>query len=33
MDFVGVDLHKTCALGGGGELTERRTKITKAAFD
>ena len=37
MDFVGIDLHKTssqiCALSEGGELTERRIKPTKAAFD
>ena len=37
MDFVGIDLHKTssqiCALNEGGELTERRIKTTRAAFD
>ncbi|HEY0172222.1 MAG TPA: transposase, partial [Pyrinomonadaceae bacterium] len=37
MDFVGIDLHKTssqiCTLSEGGELTERRIKTTKAAFD
>ena len=37
MDFVGIDLHKTsgqiCTLTGGGELTERRLKTTRAAFD
>ncbi len=36
MDYVGIDLHKTssqiCALGEGGELTERRIKTTGAAF-
>jgi transposase len=37
MDFVGIDLHKTssqtCILSEGGELTERRIKSTRAAFD
>ena len=37
MDFVGIDLHKTssqiCTLSEGGELTERRIKTTRAAFD
>jgi len=37
MDFVGIDLHKTssqiCTLSGGGELTERRIKSTRASFD
>jgi transposase len=37
MDFVGIDLHKTssqiCTLSDGGELTERRIKSTRAAFD
>ena len=37
MDFVGIDLHKTssqiCTLTTGGELTERRTKTTRASFD
>jgi len=37
MDFVGIDLHKTssqiCTLTEGGELTERRIKSTRAAFD
>ncbi|HKO17579.1 MAG TPA: hypothetical protein VJU82_01705 [Acidobacteriaceae bacterium] len=37
MDFVGIDLHRTssqtCTLSEGGELTERRIKTTKAAFD
>jgi predicted NBD/HSP70 family sugar kinase len=37
MDFVGIDLHKTssqiCMLSEGGELTERRIKSTRAAFD
>ena len=36
MDFVGIDSHKTssqiCALGEGGELTQRRIKTTRAAF-
>ncbi len=37
MDFVGIDLHKTssqiCILSEDGELTERRIKSTRAAFD
>ncbi|MET0648505.1 MAG: IS110 family transposase [Pyrinomonadaceae bacterium] len=37
MDFIGIDLHKTssqiCALSEGGELTERRIKSTKEAFN
>ncbi|HEX8338425.1 MAG TPA: transposase, partial [Pyrinomonadaceae bacterium] len=37
MDYVGIDLHKTssqiCTLSEGGELTERRIKSTRAAFD
>jgi transposase len=37
MDFIGIDLHKTssqiCALGEGGELTERRIESTREAFD
>ena len=37
MDFVGIDLHKTssqiCTLSEGGELTERRIKTTRTAFD
>jgi len=37
MDYVGIDLHKTssqiCMLSEDGELTERRIKTTRAAFD
>ena len=37
MDFVGIDLHKSssqiCTLSECGELTERRIKTTRAAFD
>jgi hypothetical protein len=37
MDFVGIDLHKTssriCALSQGGELTERRIKSIREAFN
>jgi transposase len=37
MDFVGIDLHKTSsqirALGEGGELTQRRIKSTRGAFN
>ena len=37
MDFVGIDLHKTssqiCTLSEGGELSERRIKTNRAAFD
>jgi transposase len=37
MDFVGIVLHKTssqiCALSEGGELTERRIKSTREAFN
>ena len=34
MNFVGIDLHTTiCILSEDGELTERRIKSTRAAFD
>ena len=37
MDHVGIDLHKTSsqisALSEGGELTERRLKLTREAFN
>src|ERR671939_1614937 len=37
MDFVGIDLHKTssqlCILSEDGELTERRIKSTREAFN